>query len=378
MRIKNPFVIGTYVSPEYFCGREEETKLLRKHIDNGRNVVLTAPRRLGKTGLIHHFLNMDAVRGEYYCFFIDLYSTGSLAEMVQILATEIFGQLKTTRERWWERFATVLSSLSMGLSIDPMTGEPTFSIGLGQIHSPETSLEQIFQYLETADKPCIVAIDEFQQIAHYEEKNVEALLRTKIQRCVNIHFIYCGSKQHMMNQMFVSPSRPFYESSISMSLSPLPLDVYTDFCLSMFERWGKHLQREVVERLYADYDGYTWYMHMMMNELFTLTDKGEVCTLDLYDEALENIVISQSHKYKELLSMVPSRQKGLLEAIARDGKVRGVTSSAFIRKHSLPSASSVQSAIKGLLEKELVSRNEDVYYVYDRFFAHYLLERHRL
>ena len=29
-RIKNPFVIGTYVSPEYFCDREQETNTLRK------------------------------------------------------------------------------------------------------------------------------------------------------------------------------------------------------------------------------------------------------------------------------------------------------------------------------------------------------------
>ncbi|MDO4196461.1 MAG: ATP-binding protein, partial [Prevotellaceae bacterium] len=190
-KIKNPFVVGTYVSAEYFCDREAESALLTKHIDNGINVTLTAPRRLGKTGLIRHFLSNDYIQTEYYTFFVDLYSTNSLAEMVQMLANAIFEQLQPTKERWWERFSTMVSSLNMGFSIDAMTGEPSFNIGLGQIHTPEISLDQIFRYLETADRSCIVAIDEFQQIANYQEKNVEALLRTKIQRCVNTHFIYC-------------------------------------------------------------------------------------------------------------------------------------------------------------------------------------------
>lgn len=372
-RIKNPFVVGTYAGPEYFCDREVETLTLRKHMDNGRNVALSAPRRLGKTGLVQHFLHSDYVQKEYYCFFVDLYATRSLAEMVQMLAMEIFQRLQPTKERWWERFATVISSLSMGFSIDPMTGEPSFNIGLGQIHSPEVTLEQIFRYLETADRPCIVAIDEFQQIAFYEEKNVEAVLRTKIQKCVNTHFIFTGSKRHMMTQMFNSPSRPFYQSCLNMSLEPLPMEVYADFCLKQFEARGKRLEHVVVERIYDMFEGYTWYMHVMMNELFVLTEKGEVCTCEMIGVALDNIIISQRQAYMELLSQIAPKQKIVLEAIAREGRARGVTSSAFIKRHSLPSTSSVQAALKGLLEKEIVTQSDGVYWVYDYFLAKFIV-----
>lgn len=370
--IKNPFVVGTYPGAEYFCDRVEETSMLRKHIDNGRNVALSAPRRLGKTGLIHHFLHTDYVKKEYHCFFVDLYATRSLAEMVQMLAMEIFHRLQPASDRWWERFASVISSLSMGFSIDPLTGQPSFSIGLGQIHSPEVTLEQIFRYLETADRPCIVAIDEFQQIAFYEEKNVEAILRTKIQRCVNTHFIYSGSKRHMMTQMFNSPSRPFYQSCLNMSLQPLQLDVYADFCQQMFAKRGKNLERQVVEHVYQAYEGYTWYMHMMMNELFVLTNTDETCTMQMVPTAQRNIILSQEQAYKEMLSQIPPKQKMLLQAIAKEGKASAVTSSSFIKAHSLPSTSSVQAALKGLLEKEIVTHSDGTYWVYDFFLAHYL------
>lgn len=376
-KVKNPFVLGTYVSPEYFCDREQETSMLRKHIDNGRNVALSAPRRLGKTGLIHHFLQNEDTQKEYHTFFIDLYATNSLAEMVQALAVEVYNSLRSTKERWWERFATVISSLSMGLTVDPMSGQPTFSIGLGDLHSPEVSLDQLFQYLETAERPCIVAIDEFQQIAQYEEKNIEALLRTKIQRCSNTHFIFSGSKRHMMMQMFNSPSRPFYQSCINMSLDPLPLSVYTEFCQQLFAKNNKQLEAEVVSHIYTEYEGYTWYMHMILNELYSDTEPGNTCTMDMYEDAQRNVVTSQAQTYKELLSILPPKQKMVLEAIAKEGKVNAITSAAFIRKHSLPSTSSVQAALKGLLEKEIAAQQDGTYSLSDYFLAQYIRQQNR-
>lgn len=372
VKIKNPFVIGTYVAADYFCDREQETAILRKNLDNGRNVALIAPRRLGKTGLIQHLFHNKEIRKEYNTLFVDLYSTNTLAEMVQMLANAIYEQLKSKTDRWWEKFSTVISSLSIGLSVDHLTGQPSFQISLGQIHSPEVSLQQIFNYLETIEKPCIVAIDEFQQIANYSEKNVEALLRTYIQKCANTHFIFSGSKRHMMTQIFNSPSRPFYQSAICMSLEPLPLEVYADFAEKKFKEYHKNIERNVIHRVYQDFDGFTWYVHMILNEMFALTDEEGTCNMDLYPQALDNVILSQQNLYNEQMSLLAPKQKMVLEAIALEKKARGVTSAAFIKKYSLPSTSSVQAAMKGLLEKELITQTEDVFQVYDYFFAHRL------
>lgn len=54
--VNNPFVVGKYLSDKYFCDRSEETEFLRKQILNGRDVALISPRRIGKSGLIQHFL----------------------------------------------------------------------------------------------------------------------------------------------------------------------------------------------------------------------------------------------------------------------------------------------------------------------------------
>ena len=370
--VLNPFVVGKYVSDKYFCDREKETEFLIKQVENGRNVALISPRRMGKTGLVQHCFQQSRLSDSYYTFFVDIYATSSLAEFVYLLGKAIYETLKPKRTAWTEKFFQMIASLRVGFKLDAVTGEPGFDIGLGDIQAPRTTLDEIFRYLESADKPCIVAIDEFQQIGSYEEKNVEALLRTKIQQCKQTLFIYAGSKRHLMSNMFHSSSKPFYQSAISMGLEPIPMDAYVEFADRLFEERGKHVSHELVEKVYTMFDGCTWFVQMMMNELFALTGYDDICGVEMLDEARWNVIQAQESNYKDLLSRLAPKQKLLLQAIAKEGVVRGITSSTFIKKYNLASASSVQAALKPLLKNDIVTQNEDTYRVYDYFFSEWL------
>lgn len=372
LTVLNPFVVGRYVSDKYFCDREKETEFLIKQIENGRNIALISPRRMGKTGLIRHCFHQSSLSDNYYTFFVDIYATSSLAEFVYLLGKTIYEELKPKKTVWAEKFFQIITSLRVGFKMDAITGEPGFDIGLGDIQTPQITLDEIFQYLDAADKPCIVAIDEFQQIGSYEEKNVEAMLRTKIQQCKQTMFIYSGSKRHLMSNMFHSSSKPFYQSAISMGLEPIPMDTYVEFANRLFEERGKHVSSELVENVYRLFDGCTWFMQMMMNELFALTGHDETCGVDKLDEARKNVIQAQEVSYKDLLARLAPKQKLILQAIAKERLVKGITSSAFIKKYNLPSASSVQAALKPLLKNDLVTQDGDAYRVYDYFFSEWL------
>ena len=370
--ITNPFVVGKYVSEDYFCDRIEETAFLKKQVDNGRNTVIIAPRRLGKTGLIQHFFAQSDIEKRYHTFFIDIYATDSLSEFVYLLVKEIYKTLKPLRTQWTEKFFGTIKSLRPGFKLDDAMGEPVFDIGLGSIEQPQTTIDEIFTYLEAADKPCIVAIDEFQQIANYAEKNVEALLRTKIQQCKQTLFVFSGSRRHMMSQMFNSPSKPFYQSAITTDLTPLDKIVYVDFASRLFKEYGKSISVELIEKVYDDYEGVTWYMQMIMNELFALTEKGQNCRMEQYPIALKNVIQTQESSYKDTLSNISTKQKPVLFAIAKEGEAVNMTSIKFLKESNLGSSSSVQAALKGLLEKDIVTRTEKGYRVNDYFFAVWL------
>ena len=374
VKISNPFVISGYVAPQYFCDREIETATLTKLIENGNNVALISTRRLGKTGLIKNYFEQEFIKEKYNTFFIDIYSTKNLREFVYALSKEILKALKPLGKKAIEQFWNSVKSLQAGISFDPF-GNPSFGLQLGDIRYSETTLDEIFAYLESSAKPCIVAIDEFQQIAGYPERNIEAILRTHIQQCNNSCFIFAGSQRHIMGNMFTSPSRPFYQSVSKMHLEPIAIDKYIDFAKSQFKNYGKDIDEQVIIDCYNNFDGITWYIQKLLNTLFFMTEKGETCNTSMIDAAMQNILESMDYVYSEMLFRLTDKQKELLLAINTDDTATNITSSDFIKRHNLMSPSSVQSAIKILLDKDFVALEQGKYCLYDRFFNLWLKEK---
>lgn len=373
--IFNPFFIGRYVDKQYFCDRVKDTETLVRHILNGRNVALISPRRLGKSGLIHHTFAQDVIKDRYTTIYVDIYATKDLCEMVKALSEAIVkavGQKKS----WHEKFFSFIKSLRVGFHIDAVSGEPSFDIGIGDIENPDKTIRELFDYMEASEKPCILAIDEFQQIREYPQTNTEAFIRSLVQQCSRTSFIFCGSKRHTMTDIFYSPAKPFFQSVISQSLKPIPMETYVEFAGRMFSQRGKILDRAAAEAIYRMFDGCTWYMQMMMNEMFALTKEGMTCTTEYIDFAWDNIIMAQEDRYQAILYGLAPKQKQLLQAIARDRIVEGITSSDFVKRHRLVSASSVQAALKPLLKNDIVTCEEGTYRIYDYFFADYLAKKH--
>ena len=371
INIINPFITTGYAGAAYFCDREQETADITRMLVNGNNVALISPRRYGKTNLIRHCFAQPEIAEKYYTFVIDIYSTKSVADLVHRLGLSILEALKPLGRKAWEKFITVLSSVRSGISYD-ISGNPSWMMSIGDITTPTTTLEEIFYYLEHADKPCIVAIDEFQQITHYGDERIEATLRTHVQQCTNTHFIFSGSQRHLMGQMFTSPARPFYQSVSIYNLPLLPEDKYVEFCVRLFEEYGKHLSHDVPHALYERFGGVTYYMQRVMNELFSRTLTDGICTAENIEEAIHYIILTSASTYEDLMYQLPEKQSLVLRAIAKEGKAQNLTSGKFIKRHGLLSASSVKSAVPALLDKGLITSDKGVYQVYDKFLEIWL------
>jgi len=366
--MKNPFLVSGYISNEYFCDREEESKNLIKLVTNANNVVLVSPRRMGKSGLIEHCFRNQKIAGSYYTFFVDIYATSNLSEFVYKFGKEIFERLKPKGKSFIDNFFSIISSLRIGFKLDEHSGTPVFDIGIGEIKSPEFTLGEIFKYLNTADKPCIIAIDEFQQIAKYPEKNIEAILRTHIQKITNSNFIFSGSQRHILHEMFFSASKPFYQSAVLQSLDVIDKKKYIKFASKLFARANKNVEREYIERAYDLFEGHTFFVQAVLNQLFSELDENEKCTDLIFSRAAKNRVNSYKTLFSEILNLLSERQKECLLAVAKAGKAQNITSGDFLKKYSLHSSASVQTSARQLLEKEILTKNQNIYSVYDRFF----------
>lgn len=363
---RNPFILGHRISRPYFCDRFNEENTLIESIRNERNVVLISPRRMGKTSLVYVTLhNSKEIENEYLTFFFDILQTNSLAEFTFLLGKAIFDKLRGKGESVFYGFLSALKSLKGTFGFDPFTGTPTFNLQLGDIQNPEYTLEEIFGYLENSERPVIVVIDEFQQISKYPEKNIEALLRTHIQRMTNATFIFSGSEKTLLQEMFVSSKRPFYNSADIMHLGPIEPNIYVDFAQKLFKDRGRVLKPEPVRWAFDIFDGNTFYLQRTMNGAFADTDEGDVCGEENVRRSVDGMLAANELMYREILSNISISQKSLLLAIAKDKAVKNPMSGLFINRHSIPSASSVQSAL-GILQKNgFIVKEDDSYRIND-------------
>jgi AAA+ ATPase superfamily predicted ATPase len=369
--MENPFYITGIIPEPYFCDREKETKWFLRTLENKAHILLTSPRRMGKTQLIRHVFEQPSIKNNFYTFYTDIYPTTSLHELVLFLSKEIYSVLVPKGKTMIDQFLAAIHSLAGSFGYDPITGLPTFDVKLGDIHTPELTLEEIFRYLEQADKPCIFAIDEFQQIALYPEKNVEATLRMHIQKMNNCLFIYAGSNRHILENMFNSAAKPFYNSAEQIYLDCISKDVYTSFAQEQVLKAGRRISPDAASHAYDLFEGHTYYVHNVLHNAFAYLNPDKVIKVSDIDDTLSDILEEKGRSFASVMNQLNYQQKETLIAIAKEGKASGATSVAFVKKHALKSPSSVQHAISILLEKQLLTyQNEErkkIYSVSDRF-----------
>lgn len=369
MRPNNPFLISGYYSPEFFCGRKQETDAIIDGLNNGRNITLIAPRRMGKTGLIHHaFYNLKEQDADVVTLYMDIYPTQNFGDFVRLFANTVLGQLDSTSQKAMKRVKQFIRSCRPVFTLDDFTGSPKVTIDVAPTEEKNT-LKEIFEYLASSEKRCYIAIDEFQQITEYPEQGMEALLRSYIQFLPNVNFIFSGSKQHLMQEMFTSSRRPFYQSTQLLNLDVINREEYAKFAMGFFTKNGVEFQQELFNTIYGKFDGHTWYLQNILNRLYGYNYD---VSIELIFHVYNQIISELSYTYADLLKAYSAGQVQLMKAIAIEGCVREVLSGDFIAKHRLRAASSVSAALKKLLANELVYQTSEGYIIYDRFLGEWL------
>ena len=370
-KTSNPFLIAGYSNPECFCDRETETEKIISALRNDRNISLISPRRFGKTGLIHHvFYNLKDENNDVFCFYFDIFATQNLHEFVQIFGKTVLGQLDNYSQKTFKRISGFFKSFRPSISLDSLTGKPEISFDI-KPEETQAGLREIFNYLQNSGKRCYIAIDEFQQITEYPEKGVEALLRSYVQFSENVKFIFSGSKKHLMDAMFSAVNRPFYQSTQKINLREIPLETYVIFAQNHFDKAGKTLPATLFGTIYNLVLGHTWYIQLILNQLYSRSQK-KYSEIDM-NKIIADVLEEENATYKTYCELLTKVQLRVLTAIAKERKIASLTSSDFLKKYNLSAASSVKQAIKSLLDKSLVLKDESGnYFVYDRFFSLWL------
>ena len=368
MKPSNPFLIAGYQGPEFFCDREKETKELVSAAENERNVTLMAQRRMGKSGLVKNAFHELERTGKARCAYIDVFGTQNLAEFVKAFAAGVFSSFESSLDKVARTASVFLRGFRPVVTVDAF-GAHSFSFDVSP-SSAEATLNGVFDYIESRKFRTVVAFDEFQQIADYPEKGTEALLRSRIQFLTGHQFIFSGSRQHLMGEMFLSSRRPFFNSTQIMGIGPIDAEKYFAFANGHFKKAGMALDRDAFLAVYGRFDGITWYVQAVLNRLYETRRRS--LGIDDANDAVRTLVEDGSYGFEAIVNGCPDGALRLLKAIAAEGCVKEITSGAYMSKHGLKTASSVAAALKTLKNADLVYKTDAGYVVYDRLFGLWL------
>ncbi len=369
--VRTPFPTSGYYGKKYFCDREDEIKSLINNANAGQSTTITAIRRIGKTGLIKHLQHKMAK--DWICIYSDILPTENLNDLLSYLATAVI-KVVPEKSRFGQKVWGVIKSLRPVISYDALTNEPNLTFDL-QPNESKIHIETLFDILENQNKRVLFAIDEFQQILSYPETNIDSWLRTKIQYLQNVVFIFSGSRQHLMNDLFSNPKRPFYRSTTILNLEKIDQKKYCKFIIEKFAERRKIVSKEIVNDILTWTNTHTYYVQLLCSRVFQNSKK--IVDDKVWKEEAVKLLKEQEYLFYTYRDMLTKQQWYLLKAIAFEREVFEPTSKHFIKKHDLGGSSNVIRAMESLSKKELVyssfnSKGEKYYSVYDVLFQRWI------
>lgn len=372
--MKNPFILTPLAPGAAFCDRVEELERYARYARDGQKVVLFSPRRYGKTSLMRKLQHSMRAEG-MVCPYVDFSTVTNARDVAHVLIESFFAALheKESLLDKGKRFLKAFAGFRPAIRIT----ERGYSVVVTPEAEPDearllrNTVEEIGNFVDRRDFRFCFVFDEFQQIAKFSPAvDVESILRAKIQ-FLHESFFFVGSKRQMLLNMFTDNKRPFFKMALSEELKPLPEADVVEYLQAEFAKAGKKIAEDVSLALAQTAKGYAYYVQFLAQQCFYLSNKA--VAMEHLEQAVEQVLARQDPDFAAVVESpdFPLQQLRLLKALAVIPTSEPM-SADFLGRLNL-ATSTVQGALKRLIEKDLIEKDKSgIYRVVDPFLEMWL------
>ncbi len=368
--MQNPFAYSNYVTGESFCNRKKELSELLKYIKGSQNVLLYSHRRYGKSSLIRQIfreiknknLNIGTMHVELY---------GTISEKDFITRTfQGLNQLESNFERLLKSVSKAIKNIKLNLSIDSATGSTLVSPSFEAVNE-KVILEELMNILSKYSQKykLVIAFDEFQEVANYTEDGFEKRLRSFIQQHSNICYIFSGSQQHLITEMFNSNNRAFYKLAESFHLDTIETKHYIPWIQNLFNRKKVNLPDELIEEIAQRFENHPMYIQNFLFHLWERPVKRGFSP-EILSEVEDAIIEKRSLEHTVLWETLSINQKKTLKLILLNNG-SNLFNADSLKSVNLKTGSLVTKALSSLMKKEIIVKNGR-YLIQDVIFKKWL------
>lgn len=373
--MERAFVYGMSVEGENFTDRVKETKRLKMNFENGINVILVSPRRMGKSSIVKK-VKSEIETTTLRVVYMDIYDCRSEYEFYNRFASAIMKETATRSEQLLENIKRFLIRLTPKISFSP---EPMSEVSLSLGITPQNyQPEEILQLPELIAKEqglhIVVCIDEFQQIGEYPDSlTVQKRLRSVWQHQRHVSYCLFGSKKHLMTNLFQNRKMPFYQFGEMMFLDKIPTDDWVPFIRSRFESQGKSISDDLARRICETVENNSSYVQQLAWNVLAETEK--ITTTTEFENGVRALLAQTSGLFEQQMQGLTSYQLGFLRALCHDVR-KDFSSKTIIEQYNLGSKSNIARIKESLLNRELIETNADGIYLDDPVFKLWFLQKY--
>jgi len=361
----NPFRFGSVVSGEYFTDRKKEIKEIVSEIKAGQHIVVMSPRRYGKTSLVYEAMRVSGVKG----FRINM---ELIADEVDLANYYVRNALSLSK---FEKIKHYLKNLKIQpyIQIQPATDKISVSFrtetkNISTLLSDSLQLPEIIA--RSMKKKVVIVFDEFQEIRRISPI-LERKMRGIFQYHQNITYIFIGSQESMIREIFQNRKNPFYKFGRHITLQKIPRDEFAGFIIERFSS-QKIDAREIVKDILEFTDCHPYYTQQLCHEIYILTEK-KTLPKGIINRAIDQITTEHHADYSRWWNSLTNTERKVIIGIASGDC--NPTSQEFIRRYGIKSASTSGSVINKLIASgTLVKKDGKRVEVEDPFWKEWILK----
>ena len=365
--MKKAFVYGMSVEGENFTDRVKETKRLKLDFENGINVILVSPRRMGKSSIVKKVkseINNPLIKVVY----MDIYDCRSEYDFYNRFASALMKETVSKAELVVENIKRFLTRLTpkISFSSEPMS-EISFSLGITpRNYQPEEILQLPEQIAKEQNVHIIVCIDEFQQIGEFTDSiTIQKKLRSIWQHQRNVSYCLFGSKKHLMTNLFQNRKMPFYQFGEMMFLDKIATEDWVPFIQSRFASQGKEISEPLAKRICETVENNSSYVQQLAWNVLAETEH-EVTEKD-FTNGFEALLAQNSGLFEEQLQGLTTYQLNFIRAIC-NGIHSNFGSKAVLEEFNLGGKSNITRIKNTLRNREIIEIDKNNVFIEDPLF----------
>lgn len=350
----NPFKFGTIVQNEFFTDRKMELELVKQLLDSENHLVLISPRRFGKSSLIAKALT-ETKRPSISIDFMKVLSIEDLAAQILKGIFKIYKMEKVKHLMSHFRIAP-------SVSFNPMTDgwDITFTPSVDSSISALEDAMALLCKVTTPEQRLIIVFDEFQEINEID-KNLAKQLRAIIQRQQGLNYIFMGSQESMMNEIFEKKKSPFYHFGQRMNLKKVPYEDFFEYLTSRLPKLPDNTTEEIAKSILDFTKVHPYYTQQLASAVYNLIVYNDI-TENVVQEAIKQQVEEHDLDYERLWQNLKRTDRKILSLLAK--QINPLTD------RSIPSSTSF-SSLKRLVQQGYVTKVSN-YEIEDPFFGYWI------